>query len=628
MHTPIPPALEQALQRADQSQNGVLTRAVFAQALNTLALANPSPADAAKVAQVFSWTPGPDWGGKDQREFLTSYGWHLLFAQQPAALALVGGIATYYHPATTSMPSIWRPHLKRLTPAHFDWMVAWAQTFGRSSLPATLLDMHLGDRAWDGVWTAWVERDRQISIPVPHGLIRHPALSNDPEGTLSLLERLVPNLDTNLSDDDPDDLDSHLLLALLGHRGRFEPVPFAPHPAHHFPLGDKPGIDLLRDAHSREGQAALLAAFPTARAFLDASPEARAAHLRARIIAAVTPPVPTVRVPVRTKAVKTLLDTQATTCDDLPLIQAYDQRCREALASGLLDASATATVQQALAALRASARTATVSLGTKTGAATPLPGLKNTRDTPLSAAFLEQCHEAIDLLGAKGYPTLAQQGEALMAQHFRHHYYRRAEDTLVQALIASPSHEGVIWMAQQNWSHPHLPALLNAAQMPSWWADAVMDAFAARSTTWCNTASYGATEGVVTGGRIWEIHDPAQRTAFFARETAKPRDQWDLAVPTMPKAATSWANNSGKRRSLVGLLRLSLALRDGEHDWLDAFTQAAEKTHPTDKTLLGRWARASGHTRIQAHAALRDPIALLALDPAAIQARLDAIFGP
>lgn len=618
MNQPLHPLLAQALERHNDDTPAHLTRPLFAAAITHLALHGHTPdtdGTRAAVAQLMAGPKGPDWHSDTLGDFLSSYQWHLLFARCPQALELVRA-QKHYRANVPTVPVHWQALLEAITPADLPWIQEWQQVFSAPHLLADVLMVRLGDPAWDTHWAAWLDQARAL-FTVPTNLINHPAIAADPDRAFALLEPLFEQATANFRHNDV--LDS-IVLAMLarGHKifGRTDTI--TPSKDHKFALNTEHYIgELMADAQSQDGAAALRAAFPTARDWWAAGPQGRAAHWHSRVFAALTPPaLKTARVPVQTQPVKEFLATKTIALDGIKSLVAFEQRCHQSLADGLLSDKDTQRVSALLESLRTTAADPAVVVTvpeptTEPAAYISIRERKKADDTLLEATLT---------MAGNGHGVLA--NKVLAQGDFK---YGIDRNIAIQALKNRPNLAGLAWVhahVDAATLTPHLAPLLNAHTNIAGWEDAVLNSPAHYPDAWVG-AQARTNKGAIpifsflTQGGPWLFKNPAHRHAWFAQETAKPASAWDLNIDTLARLTSTIYFDSTQmvhhNWQLAGVLRMSLALRDGDSAWMAAFTEAAQRIADYGSfDLLNRWKGASTHQRMALSAALRCPQTLLA----------------
>lgn len=400
-------------------------------------------------------------------------------------------------------------------------------------------------------------------------------------------------------------------MLLLGTRPWFCAKALTPSPTHQAGVGH---AQLLADVAAPEGLAALRAAFPTPAQWAGAGPDRRSLYWQARVQRALTPPVKKPRVPVRTPVIATLLGEGWIACEALANLEAYDQRCRDAIATGLLSPEQDTATHAALAEVQAACKQAEVRVGRA--------------DTMRDRRSADQIIRVAILLGAKGYGHLTDQVDALTTTtRSPYNTWGGFYDQGAQALLSAPSPEGLAWLARTTPHAHHAPMLLQVE--PAWptWAHDVIAGFTHDPHHWQGHSRHGYTpNGLLVTGMLWYIPTPDLRLAWLRREAAKPKRAWSISaqdLAAMQGTSTPWHDIHRENALLVGAVRLSLAIRDNDTAWLAAFGALAQRATPTGRpTLLSRWGRASGHARLRAHARLGDTEALVAMEGAQAQALL------
>lgn len=630
---PTPTIVTDALHRHDQGTDSVLTRELFASAITHLATTPRTPETAderAASARVFGLPKGPDWAKVNTLEFFTGYLWHLLFAHCREALALVPKVSSpsefgYHH----HLPIYWRPMLAEITPADFEMILAWGDAFKHDAAFEALFVEKLGQPGWDAIWQAWCERRPRLGFNLPPTLIDHPALHADPAGTLDTLRDLMPHAYATLdaAPGTPHTLDSHLLAVLLGKQWG-NATPLAARPDHFWRLHNGTGTEwaILMDAQSPAGLAALRAAFPTPEAFVRATPLERAAAIRARVFGVFAPSDKPTKAPVKTKDVTELLAGQGVRYEGLRNIASYQQRCREALATGRLSPKDTQAVQ------------ATLDLLAQQGATAPIHIPKSLKDN--TQRHLPQCRKAITAavaaiaeLGGTGHVDLAKNALAALENAVGEYNVslRISTQDALKAVLIHPTLEGLAWVrAQGVITGEWFARLMNVPNAPAGWHEQVLALADQDPLRWVDRErDRDDHPGFLAQGGPWLFTNPAHRVAWFAREVAKPRAGWELSPQAMAQITQSYGiyNCRFQDWDLLGVLRFAIAAQEDDRAWFEALAQAGEAEKGGQFPLARRWARASAHKRIALRTALCDPQALLALDHQDVRARIDAILG-
>ena len=621
--TALPAIVANALLRRRSGEQVVLTRVMFSHILHALIDLAPQDPRREEIQDLLDMPPAPDWVGKDLQDFIDSYAWHILFAQAPKALDWMS-----YTIHTHSIPPYWEASVRALCPEDMTWVWQWAKKANAKALMGALLETHLGCPEWTEIWERWIDAPGRCEWFIHPNLVARLESLDDMDGALDILRRIAPDANSNIDAlaHAPGALDSHVLMVLLGARLTQERA-LSYRQGAPLPISENTHLRLLEDAHSKEGQASLLAAFPHARDFCAKGRDAREAYHRTRMDQAMAPVMKKVRVPVRGSDVKNLIENGWVYCESLHNIDAYDQRCRDALASGMLSLSDSQKIHKSLADLHRATQTASLRIGSHTQ-----------RDIDKGYGIPRTTSQAIEQastrLGAKGYGALATAGIELCKKHSSPYggIGSFPYDGAAEVFLANPSDEGLDWLAGTPSNDHQILTLLSAPHLPRSWASKIIKAYTSVPDRWQGSIPHQTfSSGLLITGSIWDIPNPELRLEWFDAETAKPVQAWDLSAQDLDNTRNLTMRYGPQMKpltALIGVVRFALAAKMGDMSWITAFSNLASRTKaehvPT--SLLNRWKMASGHKRLHAIEVLSDPPALIAMERKDVEARLAEIF--